>query len=286
MCVTTPNEKSRQTAKITKLPVEIINMIFHELEGLQSVICLCLAHEVLATVGEKHVNERILSLAAPWAGDQIVCLGDYTADNDFPPQLQSRVVEWKRDAIADMPHNDRNKDTDDEDSYDIVYFLNRRAIKGADGCLGEFRVFLGRMIRKMQHGFNEVDRKKIEKLSVRFKKLSEMVRHRREVEEQILCNLSRGEYIKAGAIEALNARLLAEGMGPDRIGFNQVLLSKICWSSDPSCSMLHEERLTRGPWAGDRFEITTMDEMVKGINWQDVTKQSLEWIEELLSEFT
>jgi hypothetical protein len=62
-------------------------------------------------------------------------------------------------------------------------------------------------------------------------------------------------------------------------GFTQVLYAQICYSNDPSISMqemdFEGEELHQGPWAGHRFEITTLDDIEEdrkaGKEWKDVT---------------
>ena len=63
-----------------------------------------------------------------------------------------------------------------------------------------------------------------------------------------------------------------------RLTLGHALASRICWSTDWSCSMYLEgwlaKDLAHGPWAGDRFCIATMDEMPltpEGEAWKDVT---------------
>jgi hypothetical protein len=62
-------------------------------------------------------------------------------------------------------------------------------------------------------------------------------------------------------------------------GFNQVLYAQICYSNDPSISMqpldFEGEELHLGPWAGHRFDITSLDDIEEdrkaGKEWKDVT---------------
>ncbi|KAF8496052.1 hypothetical protein BU17DRAFT_103520 [Hysterangium stoloniferum] len=63
----------------------------------------------------------------------------------------------------------------------------------------------------------------------------------------VIRNLSKKEYIRESGITA-EADL--EGMG-----ITQAILSRICWSHDPSSSMAYQGDIHRGTWAGDRIDI-------------------------------
>lgn len=58
------------------------------------------------------------------------------------------------------------------------------------------------------------------------------------------------------------------------VNLGHALLSRICWSSDESISMIcNKWRLDRGCWAGDRFEVTTLSKLRQGIDWKDVSDE-------------
>lgn len=85
--------------------------------------------------------------------------------------------------------------------------------------------------------------------------------------EWVLCNLTKREFIRESTVWAHGAE--------KPIGFGEFLLARICWSSDPSCAMSYKGHIHRGVWAGDRFEITTMDRMKTGEGeWKDVGDQA------------
>ena len=275
----------RQTAKITKLPVEILDMIFSEVDDLRSIICLCLVHELLGAVGERHAHELILQVAGSWAGDRIMCVGANLLDHDFPPQLQSAAVAWTKEAIAANEGSDNPYPVTAADILVCKCHQSTECI-----CLSQVTSFVFNMpyIRGGFRGFNEADRKKIDQLANRLYSIIGRERTALRKGKYVLCNLSKGEYVKTCPMEALNERLLAEhdisrGINPDH-----VLLSKICWSSDANCSMpicLETDRMSRGPWAGDRIEVTTEDMMRHNIDWQDVTEESFEWIERVWTTY-
>ncbi|KAG8983390.1 hypothetical protein FRB93_007294 [Tulasnella sp. JGI-2019a] len=83
------------------------------------------------------------------------------------------------------------------------------------------------------------------------------------LEDSVLCNLSKRMYVRQETIDAHG-----------KAGMEEFLLSRICWSSDSSVTMKYEGGIHRGVWAGDRFEITTMDRLKGGADgWKDVGEE-------------
>ncbi|KAF8504000.1 hypothetical protein BU17DRAFT_71692 [Hysterangium stoloniferum] len=64
---------------------------------------------------------------------------------------------------------------------------------------------------------------------------------------RVIRNLSEKEYIRESGITA-EADL-------EEMGITQAILSRICWSYDPSSSMAYQGDIHRGTWAGDRIDI-------------------------------
>lgn len=98
----------------------------------------------------------------------------------------------------------------------------------------------------------------------------------------VLRNLSKLEYVRADAliVNATQTRL----SGPFIIskgyfvypGLGEVLLSRISWSTSSSAAMSYEGNITRGVWAGDRFDIRTIDSIedpCNGEHWKDVSEE-------------
>ncbi|KAI0780562.1 hypothetical protein BD413DRAFT_607845 [Trametes elegans] len=108
-----------------------------------------------------------------------------------------------------------------------------------------------------------------------------------------LCSLSRREYVRADAVPP--------GPGPDakpgarddafwRRNVARAGLACVCWSPDETTGMRGmapgtpvNAALTRGRWAGDRFEMLTMDRLMSedGKAWMDVTDEVVKLLREL-----
>ena len=112
-------------------------------------------------------------------------------------------------------------------------------------------------------------------------------RSEQNVQNWVLHNLSKHEYVREEAIK-VNIFDRGDNSFPfGEIGLGQVLLSRICWSTNNSCAMRYEEDIHRGVLAGNRFDITTIDQfkLVDGEKeWKDVSDEIAETTEIWISE--
>lgn len=94
--------------------------------------------------------------------------------------------------------------------------------------------------------------------------------------------MTTNEIVRADAI-ALKPELI-HGPNIDHLGFGEVVLSRICWSTSNSVSMADTTNISRGVWAGHRFDITTIkrhESEAKGIEWRDVSDEVAREITEI-----
>ncbi|KAI9474895.1 hypothetical protein BX667DRAFT_340408 [Coemansia mojavensis] len=70
----------------------------------------------------------------------------------------------------------------------------------------------------------------------------------RDEAKLVLLNMTTNEYVR-------KSRILPEY----GFGFGHIILLHACWSSNLSTGIYCEEEIHRGPWAGHRFEITSID---------------------------
>ena len=100
----------------------------------------------------------------------------------------------------------------------------------------------------------------------------------------VLCNLSKHEYVREEAIKVNSFDRGGNSYPIEEIGLGQVVLSRICWSTDDSCAMRYKEDIHRGVWAGNRFDITTIDQfkLVDGEKeWKDVSDEVIKEMTEI-----
>ena len=109
---------------------------------------------------------------------------------------------------------------------------------------------------------------------------SELSRFYPEDQPWILRNLTTQEYVRSEAI-ALKPEYI-HGPNIDFLGFGEVILSRVCWSTDPWVAMSYKGGIHRGVWAGHRFDITTLarheQDTEKEKGWEDVSERVAEEI--------
>lgn len=105
----------------------------------------------------------------------------------------------------------------------------------------------------------------------------------------ILRNLSKNEYISAGAVDAANMAYQPEGSSATVFGFASIMMFFICWSKDTWLDVGSPEFEHRGRWAGDRFDIVHTAqhdaEAIEQDSWTDVTEEITATIKNIISEY-
>lgn len=87
----------------------------------------------------------------------------------------------------------------------------------------------------------------------------------------VLCNLSKREFVKNDDVST--------NFQGRKIGLGHCLLARISWSSQDHTAMSYENKdrsIHRGVWAGDRFMVTTLNEVMAledAKQWKDVTEE-------------
>ena len=250
-------------------------MIFEEIDDTHDAIMLGLTHDTLMLIGWNHIRVLLVQNLAPWAGGRIICVGDY--GDDLPEGVMSdqeqeglRKLAGLSESESDGPESNveqatssivRTKPTKRFNLYEIASQIFGSAEK-------HFRMDyrrLWRLSREEQRVFNQITKEEYQ-----WKK------------GWVLMNLSKKEYVKSKV--AFN--ILPSMQATDARCFGQLIVSRICWSTDPSCSMHFEGPIHRGVWAGDRFKIVTADVFetrTSGEEWKDVSVEATEWLKKILS---
>lgn len=197
------------------------------------------------------VHEHLRCIFGPWAGEELVCVGENTEVNDFPPaivadkQLYQVIRRWRY--LERDPGTNTVLNSWPVSLYDYSKHTISRVMK-VPCVMGEI-CRLRRLLFSREWC-----------TSARFNSLGLHFRGRREFfstdEPWILRNLTSKQLVRAEAI-ALKPEFI-HGPDIDVLGFGEVLITRICWSSAPAVGFADPTNICRGAWAGHRFDITTL----------------------------
>lgn len=237
------------------LPSKVHNLIFGSLDEIEDVLSLSLVNRYFWAVGLTHIEDRIVSSLAPWAGERIICVSDDSDPSDFPPGLLSA------DEQADLAQLIR------------VHHIDTFAIDNTWKKIGS-RSLSQRVEDRFkkweaEHPMSEADR-----TEVLMGLKPEMLEFYPRDQPWILRNLTTKEYVRSEVI-ALKESFI-HGPQIDVLGFSEVLISRISWSSRP-IDVGHGVNLSHGKWAGHRFDIVPLTCVQKstGQGWTDVSNEIL-----------
>ena len=90
----------------------------------------------------------------------------------------------------------------------------------------------------------------------------------------VLRNLSKHTYVCDEAV-ALHSDFI-NGTWIKYFGFGQIVLSFINWSADDSRASVCSADVTKGVWAGDRFDMVSIDTLLRSKEqWRDVSESAV-----------
>ncbi|RPD81361.1 hypothetical protein L226DRAFT_566143 [Lentinus tigrinus ALCF2SS1-7] len=263
---------------ISKLPTELIHVIFDSLHTLHETISFSITCKLFLSIGKPHILRATKAHYAPWAGCRLITLGDDTRSlDDLPPGLLTDAERIEIEATG-QESTDPDQDGPDEHEQSLSYFSctsfervlhldwRMRRINAASqfaGRIGHWRVL----------NQDENDRDPTSRDASMFLALYGDGRRAPCYQEgtRVLCNFSKGEYVRQDGLTS-----------PKYVNLGHALLSRICWSSSADIGMVCEDeyraQLMKGPWAGDRFCVTTMELLPEledsAVVWRDVTAEA------------
>ena len=227
----------------------------------------------MMNVGQRRLNRVTREFFGNWVGCRLICLGDWSKDKELPAGL---LTDEEKHEIQTAELEDVEEDAEDRlSSYAPEYFKyvfgdlwnnvpRWEVIKGPEAITKRF----------LKSGMRRTLVWETPQICADIERYKELC-HPELVGDRdsavVLCNLTKAEYVRANGITVPS----------DSVGFLHALLSQICWSEIPEFAMdLDDEtsqKLVHGPWAGDRFCITRLDELPelpKGLEeWLDVTEK-------------
>lgn len=248
--------------------MELLNLIFSALDNLMDIICLCITHGILGVAGEARLRQVHEQKTAAWAGERILSIGDYSNNYDFPAHI--------RDIIQEQIPVDLTP-TEGHGWSDRFYHFVFEHYRRPNISRLSYHSLEGFEDRHLIWAFRGVD-------VTRWHTVDRMLQDAYTYKDVVLCNLSKAEYVRGDGIDKFSSFASQKQPGVS-VNLGHVVLANICWSSDPSCAMTDEisAKLTRGQWAGDRFEVTSFSSLREGIEWKDVTKREVKWLADIFA---
>ncbi|KAA1477021.1 hypothetical protein DENSPDRAFT_844160 [Dentipellis sp. KUC8613] len=244
-----------KVAGIDTLPNELVDEIFNDMIEFPDCYCLALTSRRYWNLARPHIKRTITLYLQylSWAGDRVICMGDYADVKDYPPALQA-AEEFK--------------------GYNI-YELSTERFHGIPSGIGGWGTLGGAALRsKVAQRFRAKRGWGIEccvlKNCISVKSV--------EQSSLVLRNLSKHEYVRH---DSLPVDLLAGIQHPGPVDLAMAAFSQICWSSDPSIAIDTQVELHRGGWAGDRLDIVSIADLEgaedredgKQVDWTDVSER-------------
>ncbi len=230
-----------------QLAIELISMIFKEIDDVYDAIMLGLTHDTLMVIGWEHIRALLVRDSAPWEGTRIIFAGDY--GNDVPGGV---ITE------------------EEKEEWDLL-----------DGGLNFCESFTKLCVEEDSLEFKKDCETRIG-LSPEESRLVRTITEEEGYQWEkgwVLVNQTKKEYVTSMAASSILPSMEAT----DARCFGQLILSRICWSSHHGWTSF--ANLHRGVWAGDRFMIVTVDvfeAMPSAKGWKDVSVETVEWLRGIL----
>ncbi|KAK7688651.1 hypothetical protein QCA50_008189 [Cerrena zonata] len=271
--------RSNAPGTIGGLPVEILVVIFDHITDFNDMASLSLANKTLWLVGYRCIQMRNAREFPQWAGDRLICVGDYALASGLPEDVftEDELEEFR----LTIKGENRNED-DDEFRWarvplgDVLVYNEWQWVTIRSQRFYRWdETFLHDQLRCPS---NDLMKTLFDHLN-----LAEMLYD--ATQEWVLCNLTKCEFIRAAAIAQLTGTKNAKGPFIGKgMTLGQVLIAHIAWSDDPSVAMMigYEpgSDIHRGRWAGDRFEITTTDRVKNLVEeWKDISDEAAKRME-------
>lgn len=208
-------------------------MIFSFVKRLKDLACFGLTNTYFWDISHGIIQSRFASELGTWAEKQIVNVGDYTEPRDYPPglfspeeekNLTNRLFQYY-DGVVEQHLTTLTL-------YHLTESSNFEMVQTKKDISTQSTRLLGGCMMRCQ---NPPTDSRIVRL--KFKEIIQANGSAFLLRDQawILRNLTTKEFVTAIGI-TLDAKYI-DGPFIGCIGFSEVVMSSICWPSDPSISM-------------------------------------------------
>lgn len=207
--------------------------------------------------------------AQSWAGDRLVCIGSRL--EGIPKQFftEAEIAEFSKDDVElfDQITASRGVYPGMPDSERLDAHLTHRFVQVYHED-GKYRDYKDNRLRHEAFRWT--------KTSDEFKiahEINYMQGWDFDIDVWMACNLNKKQYIRQDAVDAMNKKDGSPfahswaGLGHCCLGFVVGVL--VCWPQEG------DDEVERGPWAGDRVAIITVDKMkeIEG-EWTDISEEA------------
>lgn len=249
---------------LSEFPSDIHHQIFASLEDAEDVLRFSLANRYFWAVGLTHIENHIISASAPWAGTRILCAGDSSKPGDYPPGLLTPMQREEIEAISTPEGRLMNL-------YDLWHVYNE--------------VGHPSLSNRLQRCFHDYEKKhpmsRADRTEIRMGLQPEVTEFYPRDQQWVLRNLTTREYVGGEAV-ALKEEFI-RGPQIDLVGFSEVLIARTSWSSVGEAI---PGNITRGKWAGHKFDIIPLAVQEEKMNTEEWTNVSNEVLREIDIIFT
>ncbi|RFU74581.1 f-box domain containing [Trichoderma arundinaceum] len=299
---------AKRGISISDFPIELQRKIFDNVGHIEDVICLGLTSRHFWALAQEYLDRYDASFVGQWAGKNIVCVGRDVEPGDYPPGLfsEAEMDEFRTRTIKKADDNVYLPPLllpglDPSSFHSVARLTSLPPNFYSPGLAPTVEVRPPVTVPFTLHHFalptvsvseTSPQRQELESVVAYSRcrgrdpqdpafELTRKAMHARssaafpEDEPWILRNLTTKEFVRSEAI-ALKPEFI-RGPNIEALGFGEVLLARICWSSTPSPSF-PTTNICRGVWAGHRFDITTASSHrceTKGVEWKDVSEEAV-----------
>ncbi|KAG5635144.1 hypothetical protein H0H81_012295 [Sphagnurus paluster] len=254
---------------------EVIDLVYEQAESLEDVIRLAVTCQRCYEISRRHLEWWVQQLlVVSWAGDRLICLGDYAEMDDLPPgMLTDEEREYLLGSCATRDPQKKLKTLqlrhpDSALRQMRIRDSNQRRYRDWENYL---RLFVP---REGLTGYR--DGEALTNLVTTIDRLTLYTRDLGWYPTHVMRNLTTKEYVRGDAIESVrNDPDVPRGL--KYLSFNHILAARFTWSSDPSLAMRYEGSLHRGVWAGHRFDVVEIGSVFNGQEslegWKDVSEE-------------
>ncbi|TBU41931.1 hypothetical protein BD309DRAFT_924491 [Dichomitus squalens] len=244
------------------LPDETLVAIISDPDfSLPDMVAISITCKRLFAVSARAIGEARLLAAARWSGCRIACVCETACFSDLPPGMLDDDDRAQVEAMITFIDNNF-----EYGGVDVVCKVPSPPL-----WRGAFDY-----VRRGYGWYNDLQGRDLDMFNLVVSQTFPVDR-----KDWVLVNLSKLEYVRASALAELCGKPddLQPFLPNCKVDLGHALLTRICWASEDSPFWFGSAHIPpevgRGPWAGDRFAINTMDRLGKQKEgqpqWKDVS---------------